>query len=84
MANNEDLQRLAANLSAARVAKDNLKKQLLIEADELDQKLRLLIDFFMTQEFYNWSDVDKAQLRNQARFMKGYSDILQERISVIP
>lgn len=48
----------------------------------LSDKLEKLLAFFQTEIFADLPDAEKSRLRNQARFMDGYSAVLAERIEV--
>lgn len=50
------------------------------EKRELDEKLSKLLAFFQTVVFTGLSEAEQSRLRNQARFMDGYSAVLGERI----
>ena len=50
------------------------------EKYELDEKLGKLLSFFQSEIFSSLSDAERSRLRNQARFMDGYSSVLKERI----
>ena len=50
------------------------------EKYELDEKLGKLLSFFQSEIFSSLSDAERSRLRNQARFMDGYSAVLKERI----
>ena len=51
------------------------------EKYELDQKLCKLLPFFQTEVFSSLPEAERSRLRNQARFMDGYSAVLGERIA---
>ena len=46
----------------------------------LDEKLGKLLSFFQTTMFDGLPEAECSRLRNQARFMDGYSAVLAERI----
>ena len=50
------------------------------EKYELDLKLGKLMAFFQTEIFSSLPEAERSRLRNQARFMDGYSAVLEERI----
>lgn len=50
------------------------------EKKELDGRLSKLLCFFQTPVFCELPEAERSRLRNQARFMEGYSAVLQERI----
>ena len=52
----------------------------MVKAD-LDERLGRLFAFFQTQTFEALPEAERSRLRNQARFMDGYSAVLQERIA---
>lgn len=51
------------------------------EKAELDEKLAKLLGFFQTSVFAGLPEAERSRLRNQARFMDGYSAVLEERIA---
>ncbi len=51
------------------------------EKKALDEKLAKLLAFFNTGMFAEQSEAEQSRLRNQARFMDGYSAVLGERIA---
>lgn len=50
------------------------------EKRDLDARLAKLLCFFQTPIFNDLSEAERSRLRNQARFMDGYSAVLGERI----
>lgn len=50
------------------------------EKKELDDRLTKLLAFFQLPLFGLLSDAERSRMRNQARFMDGYSAVLGERI----
>lgn len=50
------------------------------EKAALDEKLGKLVPFFGTPLFAGLPEAEQSRLRNQARFMDGYSAVLGERI----
>ena len=50
------------------------------EKYELDEKLGKLLSYFQSEIFSSLPDAERSRLRNQARFMDGYSAVLKERI----
>lgn len=51
------------------------------EKKELDGRLAKLLAFFEMPIFEGLSEAERSRLRNQARFMNGYSAVLGERIA---
>ena len=51
------------------------------EKADLDDKLGKLLAFFQAPTFGTLSEAEQSRLRNQARFMDGYSAVLAERIA---
>lgn len=51
------------------------------EKKDLDDKLAKLLAFFQNPIFTGLSEAEQSRLRNQARFMDGYSAVLGERIA---
>ena len=51
------------------------------EKTDLDEKLTKLLAFFQTDMFKSLLEAERSRLRNQARFMDGYSAVLEERIA---
>lgn len=51
------------------------------EKNELDERLGKLLAFFQTPMFGTLSEAEQSRMRNQARFMDGYSAVLGERIA---
>jgi hypothetical protein len=50
------------------------------EKAELDERLGKLLSFFQSTTFLSLPEAERSRLRNQARFMDGYSAVLGERI----
>jgi hypothetical protein len=50
------------------------------EKASLDEKLVKLLKFFQTSVFHELTEAERSRLRQQARFMDGYSAVLKERI----
>ena len=57
------------------------QQRVVTEKAELDEKLGKLLSFFQTPTFAGLSEAEQSRLRNQARFMDGYSAVLAERIA---
>jgi hypothetical protein len=57
------------------------QQRVVTEKAELDEKLAKLLAFFQTPIFAGLSEAEQTRLRNQARFMDGYSAVLGERIA---
>ena len=57
------------------------QQRVLIEKSELDERLTKLLAFFQALQFPGLSEAERSRLRNQARFMDGYSAVLEERIA---
>lgn len=51
------------------------------EKQALDEKITRLAEFMTGEVFPRLSDVEQSRLRNQIRFMGGYSAVLEERIA---
>ena len=56
------------------------QQRVIDERDALDAKIAALINFFETSMFAGLDEAERSRLANQARFMCGYSDVLDERI----
>ncbi len=54
--------------------------RLIIERDDLAEKLQKLTIFFDTESFKNIDSAEQKRLIRQASFMRGYLKILNERI----
>ena len=54
--------------------------RVLEEREELDRKVTALKQFFSTSKFSELTALDQSLLRNQARFMEGYLEVLVDRI----
>jgi hypothetical protein len=57
------------------------QQRVVTEKAELDEKLAKLLAFFQSPTFRTLTEAEQSRLRNQARFMDGYSAILGERIA---
>lgn len=57
------------------------QERVVIEKEELQDKLVKLLAFFQTPTFSGLSETERSRLRNQARFMDGYAAVLEERIA---
>lgn len=51
------------------------------EKEELDEKLQSLAEFVKGGVFDKLEDYDKVLLLDQLHYMRGYSSVLEERIS---
>ena len=60
------------------------QERLLVEKQELDEKLTKLNSFLITDTFTGLSLVNQDLMKRQAFVMKEYSDILQTRAYVKP
>ena len=56
------------------------QQRVVTEKADLDERLGRLLAFFQTQTFEALPEAERSRLRNQARFMDGYSAVLKERI----
>ena len=56
------------------------QQRVVTEKAGLDERLGRLLAFFQTQTFEALPEAERSRLRNQARFMDGYSAALEERI----
>ena len=56
------------------------QQRVIVELDELKEKLIALGDFLSTEMFKSLDSIDKELLTNQYYIMADYADILQERI----
>ncbi len=54
--------------------------RVVVENRDLEAKLVSLLQFFHTPIFEGLSEAERSRLRQQARFMDGYSAVLKERI----
>lgn len=57
------------------------QQRVVTEKADLDEKLGRLMAFFQTPIFEGLPEAERSRLRNQARFMDGYSAVLEERIA---
>ena len=57
------------------------QERVVAEKTELSDKLSKLLAFFQSPIFSTLSEAEQSRLRNQARFMDGYSAVLAERIA---
>jgi hypothetical protein len=57
------------------------QQRVITEKADLDEKLGKLLAFFQTPIFADLSEAERSRLRNQARYMDGYSAVLGERIA---
>lgn len=57
------------------------QQRVLTEKADLDERLAKLLAFVQTPTFSSLSEAEQSRLRNQARFMDGYSAVLGERIA---
>jgi hypothetical protein len=56
------------------------QQRVVTEKAELDERLGKLLAFFQQPIFAGLPEAERSRLRNQARFMDGYSAVLGERI----
>jgi hypothetical protein len=56
------------------------QKRLIDESKELNERLNKLTDFLDTPKFRGLPEAEQMRMRAQAGFMKGYKDMLFERI----
>ncbi len=57
------------------------QQRVVIERDDVSEKLAKLMSFFQTPTFAGLSEAEQSRMRNQARFMDGYAAVLEERIA---
>lgn len=57
------------------------QQRVVTEKADLDERLGRLLAFFQTPSFEFMAEPERSRLRNQARFMEGYSAALKERIA---
>jgi len=57
------------------------QQRVIDEKHALDEKLGKLLGFFQSEDCSALTEAEKSWLRNQARFMDGYSAVLAERIA---
>ena len=57
------------------------QQRVVTEKADLDERLGRLLAFFQTPSFEFMAETERSRLRNQARFMGGYSAALKERIA---
>ena len=57
-------------------------KRLIVERDELIDKLEKLQDFFATDKFENLDNENKMLLSTQLNIMRAYLSILKRRIDI--
>lgn len=74
-----DMQQLREHLAATQL--QSHQQRVVDEKSELDAKLVKLLSFLQGPVFTTLTDVEQSRLRNQARFMDGYSAVLAERIA---
>lgn len=60
------------------------QQRVVVERDELSEKLTKLLAFFQTPIFTRLPEAEQSRLQNQARFMDGYAAVLEERIAAFP
>jgi len=56
------------------------QQRVVAEKKALDEKMIALLQFFQTPVFHGLSEAERSRLRQQSRFMDGYSAVLKERI----
>jgi hypothetical protein len=57
------------------------KERVVAEKTELDEKLTKLNSFFGGELFAKLDPEEQARLKNQAEYMRGYSEVLGDRIA---
>ena len=62
---------------------EDFKKRLVVERDELDDKLAKLEAFIGSARFENLDERNRKLLVSQCDVMRQYSDILAERIGIL-
>lgn len=62
---------------------EDFKKRLIVEREELDDKLAKLEAFIGSPRFENLDERNRELLVSQCGAMRQYSDILAERISIL-
>lgn len=62
---------------------EDFKKRLIVEREELDDKLAKLEAFIGSPRFENLDERNRELLVSQRGAMRQYSDILNERISIL-
>ena len=62
---------------------EDFKKRLIVEREELDDKLAKLEAFIGSPRFENLDERNRELLVSQRGAMRQYSDILAERISIL-
>lgn len=62
---------------------EDFKKRLIVEREELDDKLAKLEAFIGSPRFENLDERNRELLVSQCGAMRQYSDILNERISIL-
>ena len=62
---------------------EDFKKRLIVERDELEDKIAKLGSFIGSPRFKGLDDLNKDLLVSQWGAMRQYSDILNKRISIL-
>lgn len=62
---------------------EDFKKRLIVEREELDDKLAKLETFIRSPRFENLDERNRELLVSQRGAMRQYSDILAERIGIL-
>ena len=62
---------------------EDFKKRLIVEREELDDKLAKLEAFIRSPRFENLDERNRELLVSQRGAMRQYSDILAERIGIL-
>lgn len=62
---------------------EDFKKRLIVEREELDDKLAKLEAFIGSPRFENLDERNRELLVSQCGAMRQYSDILNERINIL-
>ena len=57
------------------------RERVVVEKQELDGKIEKLADFFKTTIYYNLDIAEKGRMQRQVVLMRGYSNVLGERIA---
>lgn len=60
---------------------ETFQQRVAAEHAELTERIDKLTDFFSGETFKTLSEAERSRLRNQARFMEGYADVLEERMA---
>ena len=61
---------------------DGYKERVILEKEQLDEKIKKLNDFFTTEIYAKLPDNESTLLSKQQRAMMQYSEILKQRVAL--